>query len=296
MHRLGRPRCLQISNAEGPHPRMTSLVNVSIDELSGSGVFSKGYTSYLISVQAVPRPLTSPRLSVKPSRASGFTESAEAAATAATIALQFSQRRRYSDFVSFHAKLEERFPLCIIPPLPPKSPGATVAEKRSGESIPELRQRALRLWLQHVLLHGTLHQFPPTREFVTGIPISKAKSSREELGGWEVEGEDLGAGVSAAHKKSDIASCMSDEYEDGEIYDVFLESEGGMRNSRTGSMAGGFDMRKDTVSEAAKYKCQQDRHSIARYCQVYVIHSDATASYWYCFSCYAFHVVGIFTS
>lgn len=261
---LGRPRCLQISNIHAL-PRMVSLVNVSVDEQTGSGVFSKGYISYLITVHALPRPQTSPRLSLKPSRTGSSTsnEGADPEAAAA-IALQFSQRRRYSDFVTFHAELEKRFPLCIVPPLPPKSPGATVAEKRTGETIPEMRQRALRLWLQHILLHGTFYKFPATREFVTGIPTAKAKSSREELGGWEVDGEEPSGWTSTSSKKgSESVECMSDEYEEGEVYDSFLESEGVTRG-RSASTGGNTETRY-TVSEAMKYKCQQDRHSVTRY-------------------------------
>lgn len=247
---LRRPPCLEISFSDAIRPRLVSLVNVTIDERSGSGVFSKGYTSYLVNVRMFPM--------------GGIPSSRE---SMESVIIQCMERKRYSDFVTFHAELEKRFPLSILPPLPPKSPGAAVAEKRKGESIPEIRQRALRLWLQHVLLHGSFHRYHATREFVTGVSTAKAKGNRESLGGWEVDGDfrssGSGSGSGGAKREVGDGGGNTDASEDSDLlYEGFLESDS-LKNSRSSSTAA-YEARRDALSEAVKYKCQQDKHSVAR--------------------------------
>ena len=246
---------------------MCLVYGLTVDELSSSGVFSKGYTSYLVDVH------TSVRVCRHPTDPSS--EEKHSGDGGGNPATQFIQRKRYTDFCTFHAQLERRFPLSILPPLPPKSPAAAVAEKRQGESIPEMRQRLLRLWLQHVLLHTSYLSFPPTREFVTGISAGTASNSKDTLAGWDVDG--VGGTTSSKPKgappdasihtpsaASKQESTFSDEYEDSDLnimYEGFLEADGVVRSSRAKLSS---EPHADMLSEAIKYKCQQDRHSVAR--------------------------------
>mmetsp|Transcript_16347 Transcript_16347/g.24641 ORF Transcript_16347/g.24641 Transcript_16347/m.24641 type:complete len:1163 (+) Transcript_16347:260-3748(+) len=223
---IHRPPCLQIVG--GRPLALVPYVMLTIDERPSTGVFNKAYVAYCIQTKVyVPDDVNNAR---HPCPQKRFFE--------------YQQFRRYSDFLTFQYQLQRLFPRCIIPPLPPKTPGPR-NDKIKGEKHTEARRRHLILWLQYVLLHSGLQRSPVTRSFVT--------TASSNTSSWEVDPQPDGASHGDVEK-----SEATNEQVGGEEEVLY---EGDFKNSSPGNRA---SLPPDTLSEHARYKCQQEMHSVTR--------------------------------
>jgi hypothetical protein len=78
------------------------------------------------------------------------------------VPVSINQNRRYSEFQSLYNSLSKEFIHSIIPSLP--SISSTIDE---NDSLSSRRRRQLSIWLQYILLHGTLQQSLELSKFIT---------------------------------------------------------------------------------------------------------------------------------
>jgi hypothetical protein len=144
----------------------------------------------------------------------------------------YTQLRRYSDFIDYHYELTKKFPYFLVPNLPPKQSNLSEKDRLN-------RQAHLMQWLQFVLLHPIIQQASLTKAFLNDRVLD-----------WTSAAQSGGNGLAA----------------DDFLYEVDDTDETHKDNKDTRSVE------TETVvspifnkfTEAARYKCIRDMHTIAR--------------------------------
>ena len=146
--------------------------------------------------------------------------------------------RRYSDFVEYHTELTKKFPYFLIPHLPPKQNTLSESDLRS-------RLSHLLQWLQFILLHPIIQQSPLTKAFINDATINWSRAA--QLGG---------NGLSSTE-------FLYEGSEDGTIHGHTDKDESRLPEAVEGTVVVSQVFMKYT--EAARYKCIREMHTIARY-------------------------------